>query len=156
MDRLQSRTRWGLAVGVLVASIAFGGLMASADEAASWDQERVTALAEKLAKAVKELYDAEYKAPDSFSGIGGGSERHEFMDRLRLIEHESRHLAASLEKGAKAKSTKGSVLRIRELNDDLAMYGRRMALLDPVLANFAAFEDLLDQILPFYGLSKRR
>lgn len=156
MDQLVSKARWALVVAVLLACTALGGLTASAGEATNWDQERVTALAEKLAEGVKKLYDAEYKAPNSFmGGIGGGFERHEFMDRLRLLEHESNHLASSLKKGANAKSTTGSVLRIRELNDDLAVYGRRMEMVDPVLANFAAFEDQLNQILPYYGLSKR-
>jgi hypothetical protein len=154
MIRSNVRARFAPAAGILCAGILLWSAAAVAEPAATWNQERVTGIAAKLRAAAEELYDQEYKSPDSFmaSGTGGGAAQHEFMDRLRLLKHETGHLAASLGKGADAKATKGSVRRIKELNDDLIVYGRQIALENPVLDQFSAFEDLIHQITPYYGL----
>ena len=88
--------------------------------------------------------------------MGGDGSQHEFMDQLRRLQHETRHLATSLEKGSSAKSTIGSVRKIKELNDDLEEYGRNIAFVNPVLNQFAAFEDLIRQLVPYYGLDKKQ
>lgn len=157
MNRLASLTKSAIATTLAFAGIAWH-VTASAEPTASWEQARVTGIAENLAKAVDALYDLEYKAPQAFTSgfAGGGNAHHEFMDRLRRLRHETRHLASSLEKGASAQATRGSVRHIKELNDDLARYGRMIEFVNPVLNQFAAFEDLFRQLTPYYGLEAKR
>ena len=158
MNRSTSRAQLTLAGAVVFTGIALCHAAALAAPTAIWDQARVTGIAEKLAKAVDKLYDQEYKAPETFApdAMVGGGANHEFMDTLRLLQHETRHLASSLKKAASAKATKGSVKRIKELNNDLTEYGRKIELLNPVLNQYAAFEDLINQLTPYYGLDKKR
>jgi hypothetical protein len=158
MNRSTSRAQLTLAGAVVFTGIALCHAAALAAPTATWDQARVTGIAEKLAKAVNKLYDQEYKAPEASlpGAIVGGDAHHEFMDTLRLLQHETRHLASSLKKGASTKATKGSVKRIKELNNDLTEYGRKIELLNPVLNQYAAFEDLINQLTPYYGLDKKR
>jgi hypothetical protein len=156
----RSSSRAGLTRAVAAVFIGLLGLVlphtaSAAAPTATWDQARVTAIAAKLAKSADELYDQEYKAPNSFD-MGSGGAHSDFMDRLRRLKHETRHLASSLEKGASAKSTRGSVEQIKELNDDLAEYGRKISFENPVLNQTAAFEDLVRQLMPYYGLEESR
>ena len=157
MNRSTSRAQLALVGAVVFTGGVLGCAVFSAAPTSSWDQERVTAIGKKLAKAVDELYNEEYKAPRaSVPAPGSAGAHYEFMDTLRRLQHETRHLASSLEKGAGAKSTLGSVKHIKELNDDLEEYGRMIAFVNPVLNQIAAFEDLLGQLAPYYGLDMKR
>lgn len=153
MHRSKARSRLALALTILLAGAFVAGGSSGAEPTATWDQARVTGIAKKLAESTKELYDKQYKAPESFAGAQ--YEHHDFMDTLRQLEQESRHLAASLGKGADEHGTRGSVERIRELNDDLGVDGRSMEFVNPVLNQFAALEDLIRQLLPYYGLQRK-
>ena len=154
MNRSTLRTQLML-VGAV--GIAFCPAVSLAAPVASWDQARVTSIAKDLAKTVDDLYRSEYKAPaESYLGVAsGGDAYHQFMDTLRRMQHESRHLAMSLEKGAGAKATTGSVKHIGELSRDLAEYGRMMTFVNPVPAQFAKFEDLIRQLAAYYGLDRK-
>ena len=157
MNRSTSRTQLALVGAVIFTASVLGYTASWAAPTASWDQGRVSEIAKKLATAVDDLYNEQYKAPGaSVPSLGSGGAHSEFMDTLRRLQHETRHLASSLEKGASAKSTRGSVKHIKELNDDLAEYGRRIEFVNPVLNQFAAFEDLLRQLAPYYGLDMKR
>jgi hypothetical protein len=150
MSQLDSYARPAitLALGLGLAVIAFSH--AAAEPSAKWDQARVAGIAENLSKAASALYDAEYKAPyGSRGGMMGG---HDFMDALRMLRQETKHLADALSKSASMDATIGSVRRIKELNDDLAEYGKHMPFVNPVMDKVAAFEDLIRQIMPYYGL----
>jgi len=151
MHRSFSQAPFLLAIGFVGVSI--GCATASSAPAAAWDQARVTEIAQNLANAVDALYTAEFKAPED---MGEGDSDQNFMDDLRQMHDETQHLAAALGKGAIAKHTRGSVERIVELNDSLAEDGRRMALDNPVLNQFAAFESLVNQLRPYYGLEGQR
>jgi hypothetical protein len=158
MNRSTSRAQLTLAGAVVFTGIALCHAAALAAPTATWDQARVTGIAEKLAKAVDELYEQEYRAPESYvpGATIGAPTHHAFMDTLRQLHGETRHLASSLKKGASAEATKGSVKHVKELNDDLAEYRRMMDLENPVVNQFAALEDLIHQLTPYYGLDKKR
>jgi hypothetical protein len=145
------RTAHALALTVGLTTIALSH--AAADSSVEWDQTRVAGIANKLAKAADDLYDAEYKAPHDYPGaISRAASQYDLMDRLRRLRSETRHLSKALTKGASAKSTIGSVRHIKELDDDLAEYGRRMPFVKPVLGLISTLEDLLGQLTPYYGL----
>jgi hypothetical protein len=157
--RAFDRTRWlhQSSVGAIVFSSCLGliaalGLASIAQaETAKWNQAKVTALANELSKATRALYDAEYKAPEMGFAAGGGDAHFGFMDTLRRLEHETKHLASSLQKGADAKSTKGSYLHIHEMLDDLAEERRFMDLLAPVKKDFEQVRTLAGQLMAYYG-----
>jgi hypothetical protein len=153
MNPLQTPARTTLALALSIGLTTIAMAHAAADSSVEWDQARVTVIADKLAKAADELYDAEYKAPHEFHGaMSGAASQHDLMDRLRRLRNETRHLAKALTKGASAKSTIGSVRHIKELDDDLAEYGRRMPFVKPVLDRISTLEDMLGQLTPYYGL----
>ena len=156
MCRSSSRVKLSLAAIAVFVGVAWHTPVWAAPTT-PWDQARVAGIAERLAEAADKLYDQEYKAPQSYTPgtFGGGNAHHEFMDRLRRLKHETHHLASSLEKGASAKATRGSVEHIEELNDALTEYGRMIESVDPVLNQLAAFESLIRQITPYYGLDEK-
>jgi hypothetical protein len=130
-------------------------LLAAASPAAptaNWNQERVTKIAHELHEAVDELYRVEYKSPEVSSGSRGGGTHYQFMDTLRRMRNETRHLASSLKKGATAESTTGSVKQVKVIFEDLVMFARRIELDNPVLNQFAVMEDLIHRITPYYHL----
>lgn len=144
-----SRTSFTLAIVGASVAVGFWQATALAAPEATWDQARVTEIAKKLAKTVDTLYDQEYKAPEN---MGEGDTNQDFMDELRRLQDETRHLASSLEKGAVAKHTQGSVEQIKELNDDLTEERERMEMESPVSDPLDAVESLIGQLLPYYGL----
>jgi hypothetical protein len=136
---------------VAISSIGFALLATtSAAEPAAWNQAKVMEIAEKLKQVSRQLYDAEYKAPAAFGGTGGEN-RSELMDTIRRLEHETAHLAGSLENGASRKSTLGSYKQIGELKRDADESARMIPLLEPVQKIFSQMEDLISQLAPSYN-----
>jgi hypothetical protein len=159
MLRSTSRARLGLVGAIAFTVTVLWHATAFAAPTATWDQARVAGIAKQLVKVVDKLYDQEHEAAGATempAALGMSSANHEFADTLRRLQHEARHLAVSLEKGKGAKETKGSVRQIKQLNDDLAMYGRQMEFVNPVLDQFSAVEDQIHQLAPYYGLEMKR
>ena len=132
----------------LGAALALGACASSAPEAplAPWDQGRVTTTAQKLVPATDALYVTYYKQP-----IGGGTgSGHEFRDTIRLMRTEARHFSDQLAAGKGHDATRSVYFRIKELNDDALMYGRRLFEVNSTLGQFATVEDLLAQLAPYY------
>ncbi len=158
-SRMASRIKLALVATTILASIACSHTTAPdppTAPSAAWDQSRVTKIAQNLSAAVDKAYEAQYKSPQTTmpSVMGGGDGSHEFMDTLRRLQHETRHLASALEKGASAGQTMGSVKHINELNDDLEEYGRKFDATNSVLNEFAGLEDNFNQLRPYYGLDR--
>jgi hypothetical protein len=97
--------------------------------------------------ATDTLYTTYYKQPLGGSASADG---HNFKDTLRLMRLESRHFADELAAGKSFHATRPVYFRIKELNDDASMYGQRTFELDPTLNQFAAVEDLVRQLAPYY------
>lgn len=113
----------------------------------SWDQQQVTDLAQQLVPATDKLYKRFYQQPEQeFEGSDG----FDFQDRIRLLHLESKHLAGALKDGKGRDQTKSVYMRIKELNDDAAMFGRRTFELDPATSAFDDVEKLLAQLAPYY------
>ena len=148
MSRQRSREHvvtWTL-LGI---AFALGACASSTPEVAlaTWDQDRVAAIAQKLVPATEALYTTYYEQPLNTSGTGGG---HEFKDTIRLMRLESKHFADELAAGKGHDATRSVYFRIKELNDDAVMYGRRLFEVDSTLNQFAAVEDLVRQLAPYY------
>ena len=76
---------------------------------------------------------------------------------LRVLQSSSHLLAILAETELeRERANEGSVKHVKELNDDLAEYGRVMELESRVLNQFAALEDLIHQLAPYYGLDQKR
>jgi hypothetical protein len=63
-----------------------------------------------------------------------GPAAHEYKDRIRLMLLEAKHLAGVLKAGEGHDATRNVYFRIKELNDDAAMYGRRTFQQDPTIS----------------------
>jgi hypothetical protein len=149
-------SRSGSRSTVVFTGVVLGPMASSAARETSWDQKRVTGIAEKLVEAVDKLYRDEFQAPGEsyLPPLGSNDYYHRFMDTLRRLQHETRHLASALEKGAGREATKGSVDHIGELNRDLVESGKKMAFVHPELVDLASYDDLLGQLAPYYGLDQ--
>ena len=152
MNRSTLRIQLAIVGAVVFCTAVFCPAASLAAPVKSWDQARVTGIAEQLVESVDDLYRNEYKAPaESYVPEMGASDGlHGFMDTLRRLQHETRHLADSLKKGAGAKATHGSVNQVAQLNRDLAEYGGKMEFVNPVNDEFAKFEGLIRQLAAYY------
>jgi hypothetical protein len=117
----------------------------------AWDQARVAEIAAKLPETTERLYTAAYEQGAGGLQMGPGDSHHEFRDNARLLHSESMHLAAALKKGGGRDETKHAFQRIAEINRDLIEFGRRTFQTNPILNEFAAVEDLIRQLAPYYS-----
>jgi len=122
----------------------------------TWDQGRMTKLAEELYESSSDLYTTLYKDQGAMGRFGGGDASHDFKDTVRILHSETGHLKAELEKGKGRAETRPVIKRLLELNDDLQVSGQRFDPQDDALGGFAKFEDILHRIAPYYGLNVDR
>jgi hypothetical protein len=104
-----------------------GGAATNAVPTSVWDQTLVTQAAGQLAEGMSGLYGTAIKEP-AFAG-----ERTAYgatLDKLRMLEEESKHLHAQLEAGKGREETLHSYERIKELSRD-ARENETWALLPP-------------------------
>ena len=136
-----------LSVVVLLPSIGRAG------EPRAWDQAEVTALADQLFEAVKDLRESVRRANDP--GIASGQARatHRLSDTLRLIRNESKHLASRLTEGAGRDETFPVFRRIGQLRLQAAEDARRIMLVQPVLDRIDVARSVLEKLEPYYAES---
>lgn len=94
MVQMRRVKRIGLALGA-AAALGLASTSASA-ESATWDQEKVTAIAQELADAVKNLKDVVRQNPDQVSGPQRNAQ-YAAREDLRLLANTAKHLALQLE-----------------------------------------------------------
>jgi hypothetical protein len=119
-------------------------------QGATWDQERVTALAVELADVIAELQVEFRREGSPHIASGQARARHSFRDSLRVLRTESRALASELEAGAGLEETQPIVRRAGVVIRDLREEGRRMSWKEPVAGLARRAEELISQIAPFY------
>ena len=121
------------------------------DGASGDDSFEATAAATELAASLDGLRDALRKAPPP--GIGGGMRsRHELRDRLRLMENESKHLAAELKDGQGRDATYPVFQRINSIRRDAVDDAQRMYLQQPVLDKIESAREPLEKLAGYYGV----
>jgi hypothetical protein len=157
MFRSTSRSQCMLVSAVVFTSSVLCPMASPAAPESSWDQKRVTEIAKKIASDVDKLYRAELRAPaESYlPELGNADFYQNFMDTLRRLQHETRHLASALEKGAGRAATTGSVEHIVRLNHELVEYGRGMEFMNPAAEEINSYDELLGQLAPYYELDEK-
>ena len=120
-------------------------------ELPAWDQEKVTELAEKLASSVRNLRRSARKQPPDTIASGQSASRMRFMDRLRLIERETRSLHDELSNGEGKDSTFPIFRRIDEVRRVVAADARRMFLPQETIDQIQAARAVLEELRSYYG-----
>ena len=140
----------GLPIALLI--LVALALIGADDEAVdSWDQEKAAAAATELAASLDGLRDALRSEPPP--GIGSGARtRHELRDRLRLMENESKHLAAELTDGQGRDATYPVFQRINEIRRAAVDNAQRMYLQQPVLDKIESARGPLEKLAGYYGV----
>jgi hypothetical protein len=143
---LQERLPTALLILVALALIGADG-----EAVDSWDQEKAAAAATELAASLDGLRDALRNEPST--GIGPGERSgHELRDRLRLMENESKHLAAELKDGQGRDATYPVFQRINGLRRDAVEDAQRMYLQQPVRDKIESARGPLEKLAGYYGV----
>jgi hypothetical protein len=135
----------GLAAGV----VATAATPASA-ELATWDQARVTALAQQLADAADAWEQAVREQPGGTIGSGDAEEEFGLGMKARRLREQARVLAGQLAKGEGHDQTRNYYRDIVEIVDDTEEIASRAELEEPAMDAWAKVADLQRQIAPYY------
>jgi hypothetical protein len=117
---------------------------------AEWDQARVTAIAEELAKNVDALYREFYNQPPSTIGSGQANAFYRLKQLMRRVRTEGRHLAAALKDGKGHDETLPVYEHLMELVRDARVEVQRQFTSDQLLDKAAAAGDALRRLEPYY------
>jgi hypothetical protein len=134
-----------LAVALVGASAAHGA------ELATWDQEKVTAIAGDLAQAAQELRDALRREPTPT--IGGRPGRRAFFalrEEVHVLASASRRLHNALGEGAGLDETYPTYRRLLVTARRGERELRRVGLGEPVSGKIEATADAIRRIRPYY------
>lgn len=120
-------------------------------QAPAWDQEKVAALARKLADAAEAL-SRELSRQTTQSQVASGQARAmlEFKDEIRVARNESRYLARALADGKGRDETTPAYRRLTALVRDLRDTGRRLFIHQPALGHIDQANQALDGLAPYY------
>ena len=151
MDSKRLRLSRLSACVLLVLGLAFAPLpAASKADGVVWDQERVTELAVELAVTVRGLRNEVRRSIRGERGAAQASRRNRLLDHLRILQNETRFLAAELEAGQGFAETLPIAQRIDRTVDRAVIDGRRLFLTQPVLERIDRANELMEELRPFY------
>ena len=141
-----------VALVAVAAQPAFAAHHEEAEPAAAvtWEQGRVTQLAGEFASAVKGVRKAVSRAGDPGIASMQARAHHEFEDTLRLIQNESRHLAAELAEGQGLEETLPVYRRLRVLIRDARDLSQKLYIGSPVQAEIDAARAKLEKLAAYY------
>ncbi len=123
----------------------------ASSQVATWNQERVTAMAVELSVAVSKLRESVRREPTSGNVASLQSHaRMVLLDTLRLLRNESRFLANELQAGAGYAETAPTALRIGVLARDAAEQARRMFMPEPIMDKITAAGSIWQRMQPYY------
>ena len=117
---------------------------------AEWDQARVTAIAEELAKDIDALYQEFYNQPPSTIGSGQANAFYRLKQLMRRVRTEGRHLAAALKDGKGHDETLPVYEHLMELVRDARVEVQRQFTSEQLLDKAAAAGDALRRLEPYY------
>jgi hypothetical protein len=153
-------TALSLALAVALGCQSSGGIGSSAlanlseeDQAklASWNQERVTAIAVELAPAINDVsVSINTLRTGAMAGSGQANAFIRLKDRVRVARNESRHLATQLKNGKGRLETVHTYSRLMTTIRDAREEGRRMMIEEPTLDKVAVAADLVRRLSPYY------
>jgi hypothetical protein len=128
-----------------------GGSAAYGVELATWDQEKVTAIADDLSQAAQELRDALRRVPAPT--IGGRPGRRAFFalrEEVQVLASASRRLHTALGEGAGLDETYPTYRRLLVTARRGERELRRVGLGEPVSGKIKETADAIRRIRPFY------
>lgn len=149
---IDGRTTRLATVGLLVALFSAPG---GAEEGIQWDQGRITVLAGELHHGVNGLRDR-VRSRKRDLGSMQASSFYRLLDRLRLIESETRLLHHALEAGSNREETLPTYARIALLRRDCAEEMRRLFLDAASLERIARARSIVQQMDAYYGFDPTR
>ena len=118
----------------------------------AWDQEKVAALAQRLADSTAAIYTSVNKEkPGSTVGSGQANAYLRLKDNLRVARSQSKALAKGLADGGTREATAPTYRRLMTLVRDARENGRKMFLQKPTLDEVGRANEILDQLAPYYG-----
>jgi len=145
----RSTTLVALLLGLALLSLA-GAPRARAGELASWDQEKVTAIAEEISQASQALRDTLRRQPSPTLGQSG---RHAFWslrEEMQILVSSSRRLHRALADGAGLEETYPTYRRLLNAARRAEREARRIALAEPALGRIYTTADAIRRIRAFY------
>ena len=134
---------------LIVVGLALAPLSALSEKHSAWDQERVTKLAVELAVTMRGLRREVRRIRDDRASTQV-NRRHRLIDHLRMLQNETRFLAAELEAGQGFAETLPIAQRIDRLVDRAVVDGRRLFLPAPVQQKIDRANELMEELRPFY------
>jgi hypothetical protein len=142
------RTIRRLLVAAVLAALALAPRAALA-ELEPWDQERVTALAQALHVAVKDVRQAVRREP--VEGIGGPRKaKEQLLETLRVLEMSANQLAKNLGEGGGQAETLPIAQKIRTLVRDARMYASRFMTTAAMQERIGPAQRALNDLGPYY------
>ena len=141
--------RWTLFIPIVLAiSLAAPDAIA---QTATWNQERVTAVAEQMAGAVNDLRSALRRQPDPGLSTMQSRARHQLRDELRLIENETKHLARRLKDGAGLDETLPVYQRLGQLIRRARENANKQYIQESVRKRIEAARGFWEQLTSYYA-----
>ena len=140
-----------LKLGVFGLAMAVVALSSPASaELATWDQARVTELAQQLVQASDAWEQAVRKQPGGEIGSGDAESGFGLGMKARVLKEQSQALAGHLAKGQGYDKTHNYYRSLKELIDDTEEIAQRSELEEPTMDAWAKVADLQRQIAPYY------
>ena len=143
----------------IVSLLAAGAASAAHHEAAgspsvAWDQARVTVLASELSASVKDLRTAVRQTGPRSLGSMQSRKFHQFADKLRLIQSESRYLASELAEGEGLEDTLPAYRHLRLLVRDARELAQHLYIEQGTQDRIDAARQKLDELAAYYPPEK--
>ncbi len=123
---------------------------AEVHEPIAWDQARVTDQAGEFAAAAKKVRRTARRLGNPSVATMKARTHHAFMDSLRLIESESRHLASELASGEGLDATLSIYRRLRTLIRDAREQARKLPIPQDLNADIDAARTKLQMLAAYY------
>lgn len=150
MMRSSFRVSGLLALGLLAVGLGLFGAAGVRAELATWDQARVTAIAQDLFKAADAWEQAVREQPGGEIGSGDAAPEFGIGMKARVLREQSEALAGHLAKGAGYDKTHDYYRSLKEIVDDTEELAQRSELDEPTMDAWAKVVDLQRQIAPYY------
>ena len=119
-------------------------------ELATWDQTRVTEIAQQLAKACDAWRLALREQPSEQIGSGDAFDEFGLLQKAQVLHEQSGALAGHLAEGKGHDETRDLYRALREVVDDTDVQAQQAELEEPTLDAWAQVADLMRQIAPYY------
>jgi hypothetical protein len=122
----------------------------SAEHGPGWDQEAAARLAAELAESVKGIRKAVRQAGAPSMGSMQARKFHQFTDKLRVIESESKHLAGALADGEGREQTRPAYDRLQLLVRDARELARSLFIQQSIQDRIDVARAKLDALAAYY------